>query len=596
MATPATRYTVSLLRPNTRLIDVEGRFATDGRAALDLCLPVWTPGSYLVREYARQLQEFSAVDGKGRALPVKRLDKRTFRVETGGAEAVIAKWRVYANDITVRAAHFDDTHAHWVGATMFLHDERARHGRHEVKVDAPAGWNTHVALPREGELFVAADYDTLLDSPFHVGPQEALRFTAAGVPHELVIWGEGNVDAAQLQKDLQAIVETEAKLFGGLPLERYLFILMLTDKGRNGLEHKASTTLLYPRFGFKPKKSYEELLTLAAHEYFHLWNVKRIKPRALVPFDYAKENYTSLLWAMEGFTSYYDTLLVRRAGLIDSGRYLERMGEALTQLAQTPGRLVQSLDDASTCAWIKYYRPDENSANSSVSYYLKGELVGMLLDLELRRRTHNAKSLDDLMRALWQRYGDEKGVPEDGIEALASELAGSSMAEFFAKTVHAPGELDLSVLAHVGLEVRRRAKESASDKGGTPGKEKDAGAKAYLGAVTKTQNERCLVSYALADSPAFRDGLHADDELLALDGWKIEPDKLTARVEEYPPGAKVRFTLFRRDQLRSVEVTLGEKPADTLWIARRDDATAEQKKAFEAWLADAWGPGAPQAS
>jgi predicted metalloprotease with PDZ domain len=408
------------------------------------------------------------------------------------------------------------------------------------------------------------------------------------VPHEVVIWGAGNFEKKQLLADLQAIVETEAKLFGGLPFERYLFIILLSDKGRGGLEHKASTTLLYPRFGFRPKKSYEEFLTLAAHEYFHLWNVKRIKPRSLVPFDYGRENYTSLLWAMEGFTSYYDTLLTLRAGLLSGTRYLERQGENLTSLGQTPGRLVQSLDDASLCAWIKYYRPDENSPNSSVSYYLKGEVVALLLDLEIRARTGDARSLDDVMRLLWTRYGDEKGVPEEGIEAAASEVAGVSLSGFFAKSVHAPGELDFTPLSHVGLELRRRTKESGSDKGGTPGgKDKEpSAARGYLGAVTKAQGERTFIAHVLEGSPAQEAGLHADDELLALEGFRVEGDKLSARVEELAPGSRVSLTVFRREALRTLTATLIAKPQDTLFLARRSDATAAQKRAFQSWLGE----------
>ena len=415
----------------------------------------------------------------------------------------------------------------------------------------------------------------------------AERFVAAGVPHEVVIWGEGNFESKQLLADLKAVVETEARLFGGLPFERYLFIILLSDKGRGGLEHKACTTLLYPRFGFRPKKSYEEFLTLAAHEYFHLWNVKRIKPRSLVPFDYSRENYTCLLWAMEGFTSYYDTLLTRRAGLLSGSRYLERQGENLTSLAQTPGRLVQSLDDASLCAWIKYYRPDENSTNSSVSYYLKGEVVALLLDLEIRARTDDAKSLDDVMRLLWQRYGDEKGVPEEGIEQAASEVAGASLSSFFARSVHAPGELDFGPLSHVGLELRRRPRESGSDKGGTPGKDKESGPpKGYLGAVTKAQGERTFIAHVLEGSPAQEAGLYADDELLAVDGFRVEGDKLTARIEELLPGAPVTLTVFRREALRTLTATLGTKPQDTLFLARREGATPAQKRAFQAWLGE----------
>jgi predicted metalloprotease with PDZ domain len=290
---------------------------------------------------------------------------------------------------------------------------------------------------------------------------------------------------------------------------------------------------------------------------------------------------------MEGLTSYYDTLLVRRANLISADRYLERMGELLTSMAQTPGRNVQSLADASTCAWIKYYRPDENSANSSVSYYLKGEVVGLLLDLEIRRATQNAKSLDDVMRLLFQRYGDGRGVPEDGIERTAEEVAGTSLRAFFDRAIHSPGELDHGALSWAGLEVRSRVREGASDKGGTPpGKDKDGAPRGWLGATTKSQGERLLVSYPLTGSPAMRDGLYADDELLAVNGFKVEPDKFHGRLEELGPGASVELTVFRRDELKRVKVTLGEKPRDALWIARRDDATEAQKQAFQLWLGE----------
>jgi predicted metalloprotease with PDZ domain len=592
---PVTRYVVSLHQPHTRLIEVEGRFPTQGQAEVELVLPVWTPGSYFLREYARHLQEFAAADAAGTALGWTRKNKRTFTVKTGGAAEVVARWKVYANDLTVRSNHFDDSHAYFNGAALFLHQEAHRAAPHHVRIDGPQAWNAHCVLPTEGGAFVAKDYDTLVDSPFEVGPEEAHRFVAAGVPHDVVIWGQGNLDVPQLLKDLQAIVEVEAKLFGGLPFDRYLFILLLSDKGRGGLEHKASTTLLYPRFGFKPRKAYEELLTLAAHEYFHLWNVKRIKPAALVPFDYGQESFTTLLWAMEGLTSYYDTLLTRRAGLLSADRYLERQGENLTSLAQTPGRQVQSLGDASTCAWIKYYRQDENTANSAVSYYLKGEIVGMLLDLELRQATGGKKSLDDLMRLLFERYGDERGVDEAGIERAAAEVAGKPLQTFFDRAVRSTAELDYALLSTVGLEVRARQRDGASDKGGTPEKaRKEAEApKGYLGAVTRTVEGRAVVTYALAGTPAMRDGLLAEDELVAMDGYRIDPDKLTSRVEELPPGARVTFTLLRREQLRTVAVQLDEKPRDTLWLARRDDATPAQKAAFEAWLGEPFDPAKP---
>src|SRR5262249_15610913 len=293
--------------------------------------------------------------------------------------------------------------------------ERLRAVPHRLEIDAPSGWSVFTALDGDGGGWVAPDYDTVVDSPVEIGPHTPINFEAAGVPHQVVAWG-GTLDAAKVEQDFRAVVEAEAALWGGLPLRRYLFLIYLLDKGRGGLEHAASTSLVYARSQISTPKGWEDSLTLRSHEYFHLWNVKRLKPRAFVPFDYGTENYTRLLWAFEGVTSYYDNLLVRRADRMSISRYLTRLGEAFSALAITPGRRVQTLEEASLSAWVKYYRQDEHTPNSAVSYYLKGELVALCLDLEIRRRTRDSRSLDDVMRLLWSRYGDGKGVPDDGVE------------------------------------------------------------------------------------------------------------------------------------------------------------------------------------
>ncbi|HLL52802.1 MAG TPA: M61 family peptidase, partial [Myxococcaceae bacterium] len=331
---PVVRYRVGMTRRHAHLFDVEATFPA-GAEVLSVSLPVWTPGSYLVREYARHLQDVTATTAEGRPLAVRRKDKRTFDIDAHG-EAVTLRYRVYANELSVRTSHLDGSHAYINGATLFLSPERLRRAEHRVRFDAPEGWRTFVALERDRERaeFVAKDYDELVDSPFELGPHTALQFNAAGVEHQVVVWGEPSPDRERLTSDLRKIVETEARLFGGLPREmkRYVFFIYLTDKGRGGLEHAASTALLYPRFALGNGRGWEDFLSLAAHEYFHLWNVKRIVPKALVPFDYSQESYTTLLWAFEGGTSYYDNLMVRRAGLMAPQRYLTRFGETLTAL------------------------------------------------------------------------------------------------------------------------------------------------------------------------------------------------------------------------------------------------------------------------
>jgi predicted metalloprotease with PDZ domain len=588
----AVRYRVSMSRPHSHLFEVEAEFpAASGE--LVVALPVWTPGSYLVREYARHLQDLEAVTRAGAKLPLTRIDKRSWRIDAPD-QPVILRYRVYANELTVRTSHLDASHGYFNGATLFLYSEALRHGPHRVEIAAPSGWRTFCALDQDGSAFVAPNYDDLVDSPFEVGPHEPLRFTSAGVPHEVILWGgEPYPDKERLTQELKRICDAEAQLFGGLPMKRYLFLVYLTEKGRGGLEHKASTALLFPRFGLTASntKGWEDFLTLAAHEYFHLWNVKRIRPRALVPFDYGQESYTAQLWAFEGLTSYYDNLLCRRAGALSPQRYLTRMGETMSQLHGGPGRRAQSLAESSLTAWIKYYRQDENSPNSGVSYYTKGEIVGLLLDLEIRRLTHDAKSLDDVMRLLWQRHGDESGVPEDGFEKAASEVAGRDLTAFFDRAIRGTEELDYHVLEHVGLTANFRVREASSDKGGGPPRVKDLKPKGWLGLNTRGSQ---TIASVLDGSPAFEAGLYAEDEIVALDGFKVDAATLVSRSEERRPGERVRVTVFRRDRLMELEVTLGSKPADAVYLARVERPSDAQKAAFRAWLGgslDELGPG-----
>ena len=582
MNTPV-RYRVGMSRPHTHLYEVEAHFPA-GAEVVDAVLPVWTPGSYLVREYARHLQDVTCSDDRGAPLPVERPDKRTFRVRTGGRPCTF-RYRVYAHELTVRTSHLDGSHGFFNGATLFLYQEALRDRPHHVQVDAPAGWNVHVALPRADAAYAAKDYDALVDSPFEVSPARAHPFTASGVPHELVTWGDGGkVDAAALSESLAKVVEVQAQLMGGLPHARYLFIVHFTDKGRGGLEHGASTVLLYPRSGLSTQKGREDFLGLASHEYFHLWNVKRIKPKALVPFNYAQESFTTLLWHFEGGTSYFDNLLVRRAGLMSAGAYLARLGESLTSLHGTPGRKVQTLSEASLVAWIKHYRPDENSANSAISYYLKGEIVCWLLDLHVRRATSDARSLDDVVRLLWTRYGDGRGVPEDGVEAAAEEVAGCSLKTFFDASLRTTGELDYSVLSHVGLEARFRARESTSDRGGTPPKDKEQKPRGWLGLAVRGST----VASVATDSPAMEAGLYAEDEVVALDGYRVDGAALLSRCEEKAPGEGVKVTVFRREALVEVPVVLAPRPLDTAWLSRVDAPTPQQRASFKAWCGAEW--------
>jgi predicted metalloprotease with PDZ domain len=403
------RYRLSMPEPHTHLFHVEAEVDAPG-GDVELVFPVWTPGSYLVREYARHLEGLSASDGEGAPLPLERLDKHRVLVRAGRAARAVVRYRVYANELTVRTAHLDGTHGYLNGAAVFPYVPGREKAPHLLEVRPPAGWRVATALEGGPETFTARDYDDLADSPLEIGEHRLVRFTALGRLHEIAIWGRGNVDEARLAGDARLVVETLAALVGGdgLPYERYVFIVHLADQRRGGLEHARSTTLHVHRMGFFPRETYEETLGLLAHELFHVWNVKRLRPAAFVPYDYAREQYTRLLWWFEGATSYYEHVALARAGILEPRRWLEALGKALTALERTPGAAKMSLEEASFLAWVKHYRPDENSPNSAVSYYLKGELVAFALDLELRRRGH---SLDDLLRSLHARHALGKASP-----------------------------------------------------------------------------------------------------------------------------------------------------------------------------------------
>ncbi|HEU4383767.1 MAG TPA: M61 family peptidase [Anaeromyxobacteraceae bacterium] len=580
------RYRVAMPEPHSHLFEVELELTRPGPAPV-LALPVWTPGSYLVREFSRHLEGVAASDGGGRALPLSRLDKHRFRLEAGAAERVAVRYRVYANELTVRTCHLDGQHAFWNGAAMFLYPEGRLGEACRLEVVPPPGWRVATALAGGPTEFAARDYHELVDSPVEVGTHELLRFEALGRPHEVALSGRASLDAAALARDLARVVEHLGGLMGGLPYQRYLFIVHLTDKRRGGLEHARSTALNVARTGFFPRETYEETLALAAHEFLHVWNVKRLRPAALLPYDYSREQYTRLLWWFEGVTSYYDMLSLVRTGLVEPRRYLKHLGEELSSLERTPGAAKMSLEEASLLAWVKHYRPDENTPNSAVSYYLKGALVALALDLRLRRA---GRSLDWLLRLLLDRHG-EGGLPEDGVERACAEALGEGpAAEFFDRHVRGTGPLELD-LDLVGLAMRARRSESFDDKGGTPPKGNGPrAAPGFLGADL-APGAKLSVRSTREGSPAWRAGLYADDEIVAESGFRVDRAGLWQRLEERGPGGSLRLTVFRRDELVELEVPLAAPPEDAVWLEPQRAPSDAQRQAFKAWCGAEWPSG-----
>jgi predicted metalloprotease with PDZ domain len=581
---PEISYTVSMPEPHTHLLRVEMRVGgADGAplpTQLDLVMPVWTPGSYLVREYERHVQDFAAAADAGARLAWAKADKNTWRVRANGAREARVTYAVYSNEFSVRTNEVNDRHAFWNNAATLMYVDGFLSAPSTVRVMPRGDWKIATGLPpvaNERDTFHAANYDALYDSPFLVSDFKVLPFEVRNVPHRIVVDGEGNYDPERLRRDVQKIVETAAGVVGEIPYHDYTFLLMLhPTSGGGGLEHLNSTALTFRRFNFRPDTEYRNFLTLAAHEFFHAWNVKRIRPDALGPFDYTGENYTRLLWVAEGITSYYENLIVRRAGLMSEKDYLDDLARSIRALQNTPGRLEMSLEEASFDAWIKYYRPDENSINSSVSYYDKGAIVGALLDLEIRRRSAGAKSLDDVMRYLYAEFFKQQRnyAPAD-FQRAAELMAGSSLEEFFSRSVRGREELDYNAaLNGVGLQLETFAGDRT----------KPAAERAYFGATLAQVNERLNVTNVLAGSPAYTQGLSAGDQIVAVDGARATLDFLNARLNDKKPGDEVRLTVFRTDELRHLSVKLGARPDNGLRVVTVKNPTPAQSRLYEQWM------------
>jgi predicted metalloprotease with PDZ domain len=589
-ASPAISFTVSMSRPQTHLLEVEMRVTQSKPSAnIDLIMPVWTPGSYMIREFERHVQDFAATDANGKALDWTKPNKNTWRVATVGRSDLRVTYRVYANELTVRTSELNSDHAFWNNAALLMYPDGSLNAPSILKVMPAPGWKVATGLPPvagAANTFRAENFDILYDSPFEVSNFKQIDFQVRGVPHRIVIDGEGNYDLNRLSTDVQKIVEAETAMFGAIPYHDYTFILHLRANTGGGLEHLNSTALGFKRFNFTTGKNYDNFLSLVSHEFFHLWNVKRIRPDALGPFEYTKENYTRLLWVAEGVTEYYGKLMVRRAGLYSDQVYLEHLAHQIQEFQETPGRQVMSAEEASFDAWIKFYRPDENTVNSQISYYDKGELLGLLLDLDIRRRTRGAKSLDDVMRYLYSEFF-QKGrnyTPAD-FQKACELMAGTGLEPFFSRFVR--GRDDLAPVYNEMFNAAGVRLEQAGVGVGNEDITRQVRLKSYLGADFEEKPSRgdfVVIKSVRAGSPAYDQGLNANDEIVALDGARVTRETLEQRIDEKRPGDIVRITVFRFDDLRTFEIRLGSTIGALYRLVPIAHPTDEQKRIYEGWM------------
>jgi len=575
-ATESIAYRIVPADPRAHLFEVELTIAEPAAQGQQLSLPAWIPGSYMIREFARHIVRIEARDARG-ALRIDKLDKHTWRTAPARG-ALVVSYTVYAWDLSVRAAHLDATHGFFNATSVCLRVVGSEALPCTVDLEPPPAsvardWKIATTLPEAGARrggfgrYRAADYDALADHPVEMGRFVSVAFEAAGATHEIVVTGRSDVDLDRLARDL---------------------LTTAVGDGYGGLEHRDSTALLCGRNDLpwpgmaESNDGYRTFLGLASHEYFHAWHVKRIKPAAFVPYDFEHEAYTRLLWIFEGFTSYYDDLMLVRAGAISRADYLKMLARTVSLVQRAPGRTVQSVADSSFDAWIKYYRQDENSPNTVVSYYAKGALVALAIDLAVRAKTGGRASLDDAMRLMWERYGrdfyapgggasaSQRGLPENGFPALLREATGVALDAPLARWVDGTAELPLAkLLAPFGVTLTF----APADKAPT------------LGVRTSARGAEVSIATAYSGGAAHRAGLSAGDVLVACDGLRVDDKALKALLSRRRAGDTVEVHAFRRDELMRFDVVLDAPSATEASLAASSVDTALRR----GWLGDASG-------
>lgn len=605
-ADQGVHYEILVDRPQTQTVTLRVRLDEVDGPTVELKLPTWRTGKYEVLDQAGDIRWYRARDGAGRELAVEKTDKTTWRIDTGGASTVVMEYEIYANDLANRTKHVDDTHAFLDASATMMYTPERRDEPASVRVRAPEGWHIATGLepePGDPTLFVAADYDVLVDSPLEIGEHDRLSFEAAGVPHEIVIWGSEDYDAEALIDDFISIVEAQAEMFGGLPYERYVFMVHATEEAGGATEHLNSTILQTSPRSLTDEERYERWLGTVSHELFHVWNVKLMRPAGISPYDYTAENYTRLLWVAEGTTSYYDELMLVRAGISEPDDYFEELAEGLERQARRPGRHVQSLEQSSFDAWIKFNVPSPDHVNTTVSFYAKGALVSLLLDMAIREASgtepdREGASLDDVLSDLFAGTGwGSSGYTPERFQAAAERRAGRDLDTFFERYVRGTADLDFgSALAVVGLELRRdedeegegeesedREDEDGDDEEGD-GEEEDE-PDAYLGLDLGSDG---TVDAVREDGPAFEAGVQVGDLVLALDGEHLTGSDLDDLLEDVTPGERIELTVARRGRLHTLAFDTARRNSAEWTIRRVEAPTDAQRAAYERWLGQPW--------
>jgi predicted metalloprotease with PDZ domain len=577
----AIRYTVSMIRSNAHYFDVIMEVPTSGKE-LRLSMPAWTPGHYFIEDFAKNITEVDAFDAaSGRELEVDKTSKNTWSVKLNGSKKVKVQYPVYAFSYTDTASYVDNLHALVNGASVYLYAEEMKGNPVRLKLVPRPDWMVvATGLEKVGDWeFTAPDYDVLVDSPIEVGNQEVRSFETGGAKYEVSMFGDAPVDREKFVGDIRKIVESTTPVFGHVPYKRYVFLVYFNDTAGGGLEHLNSTVCFVPRFRLVPKEEYDLMMGLFSHEFFHAWNVKRMRPKGLGPFDYSAEVHTKSLWIAEGITSYYDDLILRRAGIYSAEEFLDAFAININSMKPLQGSRNQSAEEASFDTWIKYMKQDENSPNVSMSYYTQGAVIGWMLDMVIRKSSRGGKNLDDVMKKVYSGafLKEGRGYTDEEFEAACVELGGPEAKKVFDARVKGREDVDYDrYLAYAGLKLSAKD-EHASEKG-------------FLGVRLGTDGGRTTVKTVLAGSAAEAMGLAVNDEVIGLGGMRVGQDKLSFYVGTMKPGDELRLAIARNGVLMNVGGRVGARLAFEFKIQPLTGATEEQKALFKGWLLADWKP------
>ncbi len=612
----AVQYQVLLDNPQTQMVGITMsiRDIKPSERSIDFCLPAWRPGKYSILDPAGTIREMKAINAKtDELLPITKIDKATWRVQSIGASAIRISYLVYANSLGDRTRHVDDSHAFLSGSSVFLYNEDRRDQPVRVALQMPEHWNIAGGLtidPADDRSILASNYDVLVDSPIEVGEHDRIRFDVLDTPHEIIIWPTGlQYDADQLITDFTKIIEASHTIFGSFPYERYVFLMHVGAGAGGGTEHLNSTVMQTSRAKLEGSidnsSTYQGFLGLVAHEFFHTWNVKAFRPAGITPYDYTKENYSTLFWVAEGATSYYDELLLARTGQQKTKAYLDRLGDSINSIRDHPGASVQSLSASSFDAWIKFNKHTSDDLNSEVSFYSKGALASLYFDLALRQCSGNNASLDTVLREVYETYRwPARGYSPDQLRTIMDAQGDHDFREAFARYIDDTDPLPLeTVFEVVGLELYFKAKEqekSTDDDDDNANDESDAdpspseeatdeiSVKPFLGLNLSSSGSFATVRSVRADGPAYAAGLIVGDDIIALDGRRLKSSELDKRLKSYEVGDEITFTIMRRDQLRTINVVVAGVPDGKWTIRRLDDPTGAQKEAYASWIGQDW--------